>query len=54
MREHGVQTVQLKLQGAPDLHPEEGTRVVHDVHRSAVEQSPAKCLDPEYEGSGGV
>ena len=40
MREHGVQTVQLKLQGAPDLHPEEGAGVVHDVHGSAVQHVP--------------
>ena len=40
LREHGVQTVQLKLQGAPDLHPEEGAGVVHDVHGRAVQQGP--------------
>ena len=44
LREHGVQTVQLKLQGAPDLHPEEGAGVVHDVHGRAVQQGPETCV----------
>ena len=38
--EHGVETVQFELQRAPDLHPEEGAGVVHDVHGGAVQQGP--------------
>ena len=43
--EHLIQPVQLVLQGAPDLHSEEGTGVVHDVHRRAVQQSPARLVN---------
>ena len=42
--EHLIQPVQLVLQGAPDLHSEERTRVVHDVHRCAVQQSPNRLV----------
>ena len=40
LREHGVETIQFELQRAPDLHPEEGAGVVHDVHGSAVQHVP--------------
>ena len=44
LREHGVKTIQFKLQRAPDLHPEEGAGVVHDVHGGAVQQVPGTCV----------
>ena len=42
--EHGVETIQFELQRAPDLHPEEGAGVVHDVHGGAVQQGPGTCV----------
>ena len=44
-REHLVQSVELVLQGTPDLHPEERAGVVHDVHPGGVEQG-AQAEDP--------
>ena len=40
MCEHLIESVELVLEGGPDLHPKEGAGVVHDVHGSAVQQVP--------------
>ena len=44
LSEHLVESVKLQLQRRPDLHPEERTGVVHDVHRRAVQQVPGRCI----------
>ena len=40
MCEHLIETVELVLEGGPDLHPEQGAGVVHYVHGSAVQHVP--------------
>ena len=40
MCEHLIEAVELVLEGGPDLHPEQGAGVVHDVHGSAVQHVP--------------